>query len=224
VKPYATLISFGEGEIFARYLKAMFASAERRFFPGRAQLLELPTTPGWPYACRDRHTHILRHRRKIRGQFILMLDADLLFEGTVADEIVADGITAVLHPVQNDLSVEDMTYERNPLSPAYVAEHEGSRYYLGGIVGGTRDAFLDLSRQIDAMCRADGPACPVWQDESYVNRILIDQPPALELDQRYGAWFNHTVRDTRIRALNKTDAEFTWRNKQTTIREEALAP
>lgn len=214
MKPYATLISFGTGDIYQRYLQAMFHTAETWFFPGRAQLLELDTTPGWPLACRDRHTHILANRRRIRGQYVFLLDADMLFEGPVDDEIVADGITATLHPVQNTLPPRDMTYERNPRTPAYIPEGEGDHYYVGGILGGPRAAFLDLSRQVDAMCQADGDYTPVWQDESYINRILLDHPPALELDERYCAWWNHTIPDARIRALNKTPDEFRWRDQQ----------
>jgi hypothetical protein len=213
-RPDATLVSFGTGEVFARYLTAMFATAERWFFPGRAQLLELDTTPAWPYAARDRWTHMLNARRKIRGRFVFLLDADALFEGPVDDEIVADGITAVLHPVQNALPLSDMTYERNPHSPAYVPEGEGGRYYVGGILGAPRDTFLDLCKQVDAMCQQDGDNCPTWQDEGYINRILIDHPPALELDGRYCAWPTHNTQDVRIRVIDKTPDEFHWRNTQ----------
>lgn len=215
MKPDATLITFATGSVFERYAEAMFATAEQWFFPGRAQHLTLQTTPVWPLSIRDRHTHILAHRREIRGRFVWFTDADLLYEGPVGDEIVADGVTAVLHPVQNSLPAEKMTYERNPDSAAYIPKGEGGRYYLGGIVGAPRDIFLDLSRQVDAMCKHDGDYTPIWQDESYLNRILIDQQPALELDDRYCAWFNRTVHDARIRALNKTPEEFHWRARLT---------
>lgn len=215
MKPYATLVSFGTGDVFARYLAAMFASARDRFFPGRAQLLELDTTPAWPYAARDRLSHILTNRKKVRGDFVFMLDADTLFEGLVDDEIVADGITATLHPVQNSLPPDQFTYERNPKSAAYIPAGDGSRYYIGGILGGPRAAFFDLAHQVDRMCKQDGDYSPIWQDESYLNRILVDQPPALELDERYCAWWNHKVPDARIRALDKTPAEFRWRDSQT---------
>ncbi len=217
MKPYATLVSFGQGEIFAKYMKAMFKSAEGRFFAGRAQFLELESTPGWPKLCRDRMSHILYNRVAVRGEFVFMLDADTLFEGPVDDEIVGDGITATLHPVQNTLQPNAMTYERNMNSAAYVPLGEGGRYYVGGIVGGTRDAFFDLCAEMDRMCKQDGDYTPVWQDESYLNRILIDSPPAVELDERYCAWWNHKVDDARIRALNKTPEEFRWRDQQTAV-------
>ena len=139
----------------------------------------------------------------------------MLFEGPVDDEVVTDGITATLHPVQNNLPPEQMTYERDPRSAAYVPAGDGGRYYVGAILGGPRADFLDLSRQVDLMCQADGDYTPIWQDESYLNRILIDHPPARELDERYCAWWNHNVPDARIRALNKTPEEFRWRDNQT---------
>ncbi len=214
MKPYATLITFATGDIFERYADAMLASAAGRFFPGRAQLLRLRTPYAGMYAVRDRHTYVLKHRRQIRGQFVFFLDADMLFEGRVDDEIVADGVTATLHPAQDPLPPHLMTFERNPDSAAHVPVGEGVHYYVGAILGAPRDIFLDLSRQIDAMCQADGDYMPIWQDESYLNRILLDHPPALELDERYCAWWGKGVHDARIRALNKTTDEFKWRNNQ----------
>lgn len=215
MRPRATLISFGTGEVFARYLEAMFESARDRFFAGRAQLLELDTTPAWPFSVRDRHSHILAARRRIRGEFVMLLDADLLFEGPVDEEVVADGITVTVHPAMMPGTPPDrLTYERNPESVAYVPLGQGSTYHPGGIVGAPRSTFLELSAYVDRCCKADGDYTPVWQDESYLNRLLVDEPPALILDERYCAWWNRHVPDARIRALNKTPEEFTWRNSQ----------
>ncbi len=213
MKPDATLVTFAVGDLYKRYADAMLATAAEWFFPGRAQLLTLDMPYGGIRCVRDRHSYILEHRRRIRGRFVFFLDADMLFEGTVADEIVADGVTACLHPAIGK-NYEDWTYERNTQSAAYIPDGEGTAYYVGAIVGAPRADFLDLSRQVDRMCKQDGDYVPVWQDESYINRILIDHPPALELDERYCAWFNRDVRDARIRALNKTPEEFQWRNEQ----------
>jgi hypothetical protein len=199
--------------VFVKYAQALRATAERFFFPGHMQWLQLETTPRWPYSIRDRHTHILTHRRKVRGEWVFLLDADMLFEGPVEDDVIADGITVTVHPAMlPGTPVDQLTYERNPASVAYVAPGEGSTYHPGGIVGAPRAAFFELSRQVDAMCQADGEYTPIWQDESYLNRICIDQPPALILDQRYCAWWNRRIPDARIRALDKTPEEFAWRN------------
>ncbi len=213
MKPDATLITFAVGDVFKRYAEALIHSARWEFFYGRAQYLTLETPYAGLRCIRDRHTYILSARRRIRGRYVFFMDADLLFEGEVADEIVADGVTACLHPAIGK-NYADWTYERNPASAAYVPDGEGAAYYVGGILGAPRDTFLDLSAEVDQMCRRDGDYIPVWQDESYINRILLDNPPALELDERYCAWFNRAVPDARIRALNKTPEEFQWRNNQ----------
>ena len=214
MKPYATLVTFATGDIYKRYAAALRETAERWFFPGRSQILELEMPYAGMRMIRDRHSFMLKARRRIRGDYVFFTDADMLFEGPVDDEVFADGVSIALHPVQNALPVEKMTYERNPDSAAYVPYGQGRRYYVGAILGGPRAEFFDLSRQVDLMCKADGDYIPVWQDEAYVNRILIDHPPALELDERYCAWFNHHVEDARIRALNKTPDEFRWRDSQ----------
>lgn len=215
MKPYATLISFGTGDVFARYLAQMFQSAELNFFPGRAQLLALDTVPEWPYSVRDRHSRILENHHRIRGDFVLFLDADMLFVDLVADEIVADGLTVVGHPCMPAGTDPDLlTYERNPESVAYIPYGRGDRYYYGALIGGPTDIFLEYSAQVHEMCQVDGDYSPVWQDESYLNRILLDSPPALELDQRYCAWWTSNVDDPRIRVLEKTPEEIHARNHQ----------
>ncbi len=212
VKPEATLVTFAVGHLYQRYADAMLESADKWFFGGRAQLLTLRTPYGGMRCVRDRHTYMLKARRRIRGRYVFFLDADMLFEGPVGEEVVADGVTAVLHPAIGK-NYSDWTYERNPDSAAYIPDGEGPAYYVGAIIGAPRADFLDLSAEVDRMCKQDGDYIPVWQDESYINRILIDNPPALELDERYCAWFNRAVPDARIRALNKTPEEFQWRNE-----------
>lgn len=212
-KPWATLVTFATGEVFERYASALLQTAEQWFFPGHAQLLTLQTTPVFPLSIRDRHTHILKARRRVHGRFVMLLDADMLLEGPVDEDVISDGMTVAPHMAMPAGTPPDqLTYERNPASAAYVAPGDGDRYHPGGILGAPRNVFLDFSREVDRMCKADGDYTPVWQDESYVNRILIDHPPALVLDERYCAWWNAWVPDARIRNLNKTTEEMQWRD------------
>jgi hypothetical protein len=212
MKPRATLVTFATGQVFERYAAALLESAQPWFFPGRAEYLVLEGATRFPYSIRDRHSYILRARRRIRGEFVFFLDADMLFCGPVDDEIIGDGVSAVVHPCINDW--EDFTYERDPTSAAYIPYGEGRSYYLGGVLGAPRATFLEFSAAVDELCRQDGDRCPVWQDESYVNRLLLDTPPAVELDERYASWWSRPVADPRIRALDKTPAEFRWRDSQ----------
>ncbi len=153
----------------------------------------------------------------------MFLDADSLLEGPVDDAIVADGISIPLHPAMPaGTPVDQLTYERNPESAAYIPYGEGSRYWPAAIIGAPRSTFLDLSCDIDKMCKQDGDFVPVWQDESYFNKIMLNNPPALELDERYCAWFRARVPDSRIRALDKTGAELKWKDSQPTRMSELI--
>jgi len=217
-RPYATLVTFVYGDIYRRYADALFASAEQWFFPGhRTQMLELTMPYGGTRHIRDRHTWLLRNRRRVRGEYVMFLDADLLFEGPVDHDIVADGLSVPLHPAMPaGTPVNRLTYERNEESAAYIPYGEGDRYWPGGILGAPRSVMLDLSAEIDRMCKHDGDYVPIWQDESYLNRILLDNPPALELDERYVTWFHARVPDSRIRALDKTGPERKWKDSHPT--------
>lgn len=220
MRPRATLITFAFGDIYRRYADAMWKTAEQWFFPGaRTQMLELTMPYGGKRHIRDRHTWLLRNRRRIRGEYVLFLDADSLFEGPVGEEIVADGLSLPFHPAMPAGTPADkLTYERNPESAAYIPHGEGQRYWPAAVLGAPRALFLDLSCEIDRMCKHDGDYVPVWQDESYLNRILLDDPGrvALELDERYIAWFHARVPDSRIRALDKTTPERRWKDSQPT--------
>ena len=218
MKPHATLVTFVYGDIYRRYADALFATAAKWFFPGHpTQLLELTIPYGGARHIRDRHSYLLKNRRRVRGEFVVFLDADMLFEGPIDEEMMADGLSVPLHPAMPaGTPVDKLTYERNPDSAAYIPHGEGSRYWPGGIIGAPRSAMLDLSASIDKMCKQDGDFVPVWQDESYLNRILVDDPPALELDERYCTWFHAKVRDSRIRALDKTGAERRWKDSHPT--------
>lgn len=213
--PDVTLICFATGDIYRRYAQVVEATAAEYFFPGRSQYLQLETTPAWPHASRDRYPHIVRNAERIEGHHVFMIDADMRFEGPVGDEILADGITVTSHyGFPPGTPPEALDYDRNPESVAYVPFGKGRRYYPGAFIGGPKADFVALAEQIAAMIEADGDYIPNWYDEAYLNRILIDSPPALELDERYCCWHHLRMDDVRIRALNKTQAEYRWRDSQ----------
>jgi len=88
-------------------------------------------------------------------------------------------LLACQHPGFWDKSVESFTYERRKTSLAYLAT--GTRYYAGGLMGGTTWSFLEaiqtMKGQIDTDLR--NGIVTVWHDESYWNAYLnqfLDYP------------------------------------------------
>ena len=95
---------------------------------------------GWPKASLMRYHHFT-HRQDFLKEFdyLLYLDVDMLCVAPItAEEICADGITAVLHPGL------PTSFERRHSSTAFVeGEHP---YYQGCSVGGPADKFLENER------------------------------------------------------------------------------
>ena len=142
--------------------------------------------------------------------YILAMDADMLFVGPVGTEVLSD-LTATQHPGFVD---ERGTYETRPELKAYVGPQEGRRYDRGAFVGGRTAEFLDLARRIRRaidLDRSEGLVA-VWHYESHLNRQLIDRPPAKVLSPAYCTpegcdWFTPTE-PARVLALAENHAAF----------------
>src|SRR6185437_15796441 len=130
--------------------------------------------------------------------------------GVIGEEILADGLTLTTHPgVPPDSDPAGWPYERNPDSRAYVAHgSEGSQYFPGAFVGGSREAFRELALYLDENVEADHARNfhAVWYEESHLNRYLIDHPPALVLGPPYCGWGLNS--GALLEHLDKTPEEF----------------
>lgn len=213
-----SLVCCVRGPIFERYWDGLLPGASKFFRPAEeVQIVKLPCNTGWPWASTSRYQVILNHLPEIHGDYIFHIDADMQIEAPVGPEILADGMTVTTHPGFPPGSLRsDLPYETNPESRAYVAPHEGERYYPGAFEGGTRPAFLRWCYWMTAASAEDHLRGiePVWNDESYLNRYLIDHPPALVLDERYCYWDSWGPSDRRIIVhLDKTKEEFAERGK-----------
>lgn len=163
----------------------------------------------WPLVTLLRYHTFLRHRAALEAtDYLVYIDADMRLVAPVGDEILGDRIAA-LHPGYYSRPRSALTYESRPESRAFVAPHEGQRYYFGALQGGRTDLFLrdcehlagaindDLRRNLIAQ----------WWDESHWNRYLIDHPPTRVLTPEYCYVDGYDLPFTpRIRALVKDHA------------------
>ena len=113
-------------------------------------------------------------------------DADMAIIDKVGDEILGD-LVATKHPGQSFHNINDMTYDRNQNSLAYVPYGEGKTYYAGGFNGGKTKNFLKMSKVISERVNDDleRGVIALWHDESHMNRYMIDNPPTLSLSPSY---------------------------------------
>jgi hypothetical protein len=121
--------------------------------------------------------------------YIYFCNANLLINEPVDETILPNNeneMVGVNHPGQYMLSNTEFTYERNPDSLAYIPLGEGKYYYQGCFFGGTKNAFLEMSKQLQKNIDEDlsKDIIAVWHDESHLNRYFLDNPPKL-LDPSY---------------------------------------
>ena len=162
----------------------------------------------WPSMTLKRYHIFSQNSSTLFTQdFLFYIDADSLFVDYVDDEILGD-LVATQHAGYFESERKDFTYDKNPVSTAYVSDEEGTAYYCGGFNGGKTKNFLqmaaDMVTAIDINLKNDVVA--EWHDESHLNRYLIDNPPTKVLHPAYcaheGRFANYTP---KILALLKTN-------------------
>lgn len=143
----------------------------------------------WPYITLLRYKIINEHIRLFKNEdYLFYIDADMKIVDYINDEILEDTVT-LLHPYYYKKTKQQFTYERNPISEAYISENEGKHYYQACFFGGTTKKFLDVSLKLDYMTFMDlfkYNYIPVWYDESYFNKYFYLNEPKMKLDPSYG--------------------------------------
>ncbi len=218
-RPLVTLYTVVRGPIYENYAVELLASAQQHFLPDeKVNIVALPGFKGWPDCSLRRYETAISYMHELKGDYIFQIDADCLIEGQVGKEILADGITVTTHPgFPADSPPLLAPYSRDPRSTAYVSAGEGRQYHPGAFVGGPRKDFLNMAGELCELIEQDRrhDVMPEWYDEAYLNRWLIDNPPAKVLDRRYCYWdfWGPHPTDRLIVHLDKTDAEVLERAK-----------
>lgn len=167
----------------------------------------------WPMPTLKRYNYFIKEKDFIlQHDYCYYLDADMRIDNPVGEEILGD-LVATKHPYQSFHTIQDMSYDRNPESLAYVPSGEGKTYYAGGFNGGRTKNFIEMSEVIADRVNKDleRGIIALWHDESHMNRYLIDNPPSLELtpsycyaEEFYGTNYPH---EPKIIALKKNHHE-----------------
>lgn len=215
--PLVTLYCVVHGDVYERYAEQFLEDAHEFFLPGKAEIVVLPGRAAdgdadWSHVSSTRYRVALENLDKLRGEWIFQSDVDMRIFGPVGEEILGDGVVVTIHPgCAPDSDPNGWPYERSTDSRAYVPFGQGTTYHPGAFVGGRRREFISmatyLATAIDHDLREGVRA--VWYEESYLNRYLLDNPPALILDGRYCGWgIESRERGAIIGHLNKTAEEF----------------
>ena len=139
----------------------------------------------FPYPTLLRY-HIFMKQSELLKKYdaVYYCDADMLFVDKVGDEILSD-LTATLHPGFIDDTIAFYSYQRNPISVAFIPLDQGKHYFCGGFNGGFR--YLSMCKELVKMIDVDlkRNICAIHHDESYLNRFLLDIRPSCILSPEY---------------------------------------
>jgi hypothetical protein len=126
--------------------------------------------------------------------YMFSIDADMLIVNEIDDSALGERVGAL----QAWFAVEkrsDFTYESRltpagtPYSSAFISPSEGLCYFAGGLFGGTLSGFQSITSSVVALALIDLEANPrhaaLWEDESYINKVFLNEPPTIILGPAY---------------------------------------
>lgn len=136
---------------------------------------------GFPWDSLYRFRTFLTIKDKLIGyEYIYFFNSNALFLQDIDESILPDNGCELVNgvwPIHRRIctSYHYYPYERNKKSLAYVAPfHKPYTYYMGGIHGGTANAFLEMSEVLNRNIQIDlenGIVAKV-HDQSHINKYL----------------------------------------------------
>ena len=154
---------------------------------------------GWPHPTLKRYHLYLQQEEVLKTyDYQFHCDIDMQFVSFVGDEILGNGLTAPQQPMYAVDRKFIPPYEPNPQSTAYIPrpgriiEENGQKrfeplYFAGGFQGGKTEQWIEAMKAMKAMIDEDARNgyIAIWNDESYWNKYLFNNPPSVVLDPGY---------------------------------------
>lgn len=210
--PYAGMSITAEkkAEIEARINNSMNAAIESANFVRNDPHIKVFPTEAlpWPAGTLYRFHLFLQQEELLKKyDYIYYCDIDMKFVNYIGDEILpADkdgkpgGIVAAEHPMYALHHSFNPPYEPNSKSTAYIprpgtiiTEANGKQrfkplYYAGGFQGGKAEDYIASWKKLKQMIDEDenkNNYHAIWNDESYWNKYLSENPPTLVLSPSF---------------------------------------
>ena len=147
---------------------------------------------GWPDNTLQRFSLFCREEARWQDyDYTFFVNANFLCVETVtAEEFlpVKENLLVAEHASGHGKNPDDMTYDRNPGSKAYIPFGEGKYYVMGGLNGGKTRAYMDMVHKLKDNVDEDtkNGVVAVWHDESHLNRFIIGRNDVKVLSPCYG--------------------------------------
>jgi hypothetical protein len=139
----------------------------------------------WPFITLFRYKMFLSIQSKLTPfDYVFFCNSNSLFIKHVGHEILPSAnenhlVAVVRNPLVLSKDIDSFSYERNPVSSAYIPFGQGVYYFRGGFNGGKVKEYLDLCKTIDSNVEKDKKKniIAIWHDESHLNKYLFNTPP-----------------------------------------------
>lgn len=153
----------------------------------------------WPYPTLMRYHTFLQQEEKLKEyDYVFYCDIDMVFAGIVGDEILSEELTAAQHPMYALDKMMWPPYEPNIESTAHIkrpgmiiSDNGQPRfmplYFAGGFQGGKTEHWITAMKEMRKMIDKDALKnyIAIWNDESYWNKYLFENPPTKVLTPSY---------------------------------------
>lgn len=166
---------------------------------------------GWPHDTLLRYHLFSKIKTSLeKFDYIFFMNANLIVEKEITEDLLPseEQLLGVIHPGFFDKARHHFTYERNPLSTAFISLNEGEHYFMGGFNGGKTNGFLKLIEVLTTNIQndLDRNIIAIWHDESHINRYFIDNRDLLKVvGPEYGYPEGWAIPfDRKITILDKT--------------------
>lgn len=137
---------------------------------------------GWPKNSLLRFQFFLRIESELKKyDYIFFMNANIFCTRKIESwEILPreESLVVVAHIDFYGKNPDEYTYDRNPVSKAYVPYGTGRYYVTGAVNGGTAEGFLQMVHCLSERTQQDleSGVIALWHDESHLNRYIIDYP------------------------------------------------
>lgn len=202
---------------YAHFLEGFLSSAETHFLPGQTvtyyiltdnprildppkklrpkrelKVVPIAELPGWDRLYLRRMAllaDVIKDTIGNKADYVFCADIDQEFVAPVGEEIFGD-LVATLHPELYGRPRRGFPYEEEDDSSACVQEDEGDYYYTSELYGGLVSEVFKLARACSLLILKDqaNGVTARGQEESYLNRYLINHRPTCVLSPEYNWW------------------------------------
>lgn len=131
----------------------------------------------WPGSTLYRFHHFKRYKEQLRpANYFFYIDADTIIKAPITSNEILGMRVGTLHC---GFVNKRGSYEGRPTSTSYVGPNEGEHYFGGGFWGFSSEEFWKfVDKAIEMISTdADNGIRPEHNDESVLNRYLIDNKP-----------------------------------------------